>query len=351
MSVYAVIMAGGVGSRFYPMSTNQKPKQFLPLFSEKSMIRETYERVLPLVGNDHIMVSSNASFGLLMAEALPEIDPQNLLLEPSGRNTAPALGLAAKIASQRDPDAIIVSVHSDHFIKREARFLNLLKQGIDLARKGRIVTLGITPEYPETGYGYIRRGNLHHDCNFDAYEVDQFIEKPDLKTAQAYVEAGKYLWNAGMFIFNAQQFLEEMKIYCGDLFHGLSDLSEDLQSDQFAKQYAELPSVAIDVAVMEKSSIVSVIPCDVGWSDVGSFYSLFHVRQGDSNGNVKLNKNCDLYCIDSRANLVATEGSKSVALIGVSDLMIVDTPECLLIGQLDRSQEVKEIQAMKSLSS
>lgn len=347
MSIYVVIMAGGVGSRFYPMSTSSMPKQFLPLFSNKSMIRETYERVLPLVDTENILVSSNHSFASLIEHTLPEVSSQNLLLEPVGRNTGPALGLCALHAMQLDPDAIVISVHSDHFIRRESRFLNILNQGVELARKGRIVTLGITPDYPETGYGYIRRGRKHSDCTFEAYTVDKFVEKPDSETAKSYLRTNEYLWNAGMFIFQAKQLLDEMKLHCLELYDGLSNLGYNI-SGECPIQYNQLPSIAIDVAVMERSCSVSVIPCDIGWSDVGSFTSLYKLHDGDSDGNVSLSSDCDLYCIDSNSNLIRAQGSKSVALIGVSDLMIIDTEDCLLVGKLNRSQEVKDIQTMKS---
>ena len=348
MSVFTVIMAGGVGSRFYPMSTNQKPKQFLSLFSEKSMIRETFERILPMVDHDRIMISSNASFEKLVKESIPEINAKNLLMEPIGRNTAPALGLAALVALMRDPEALIISLHSDHYIKKESRFLNVLKNGIRLAEEGRIVTLGITPTYPEVGYGYILRGKAHEACDFEAYEVQKFVEKPDLDTAKSYLETGNYSWNAGMFIFKAQQLIDEMSIHCPELYEGLMHLNSKIDTPQFDEAYSQLKSIAIDVAVMEKSSNVSMIPCDVGWSDVGSFYSLFQVHEGDENENVKLSDDFSLFSIDSYRNLTSTDSAKSIALVGVSDLMVVDTAECLLVGRLDQAQDVKKIQDLKS---
>lgn len=348
MSIFTVIMAGGIGSRFYPMSTDQKPKQFLSLFSEKSMIRETFERILPLVDRDRIMISSNSDFEKLVKDTLPEISDKNLLMEPVGRNTAPALGLAALVALKRDPQAIIVSLHSDHYIKKESRFLSVLQKGISLAKKGRIVTLGITPTYPEVGYGYILRGRGHEACDFEAYEVQKFVEKPDLDTAKSYLETGNYAWNAGMFIFKAQQLMDEMSIHCPELYEGLMELNSKIDTPEFDKVYSQLQSIAIDVAVMEKSPNISMIPCDVGWSDVGSFYSLFKVHEGDENKNVKLNDGFSLFALDSYGNLISTEDSKSIALVGVSDLMVVDTAECLLVGRLDQSQDVKKILDLKS---
>tara|TARA_B100000674_G_scaffold499357_1_gene544430 strand:- start:3776 stop:4831 length:1056 start_codon:yes stop_codon:yes gene_type:complete len=348
MSVFAVIMAGGVGSRFYPMSTDQKPKQFLSLFSEKSMIRETFERILPMVDYAQIMISSNLSFESLVRESLPEVPENNLLMEPVGRNTAPAIGLVALAALRRDPEAIIVSLHSDHFIKKESRFLKILQRGVSLAQKGKIVTLGITPTYPETGYGYILRGKQEQDCDFEAYEVQKFVEKPNLEKAKSYLETGNYSWNAGMFIFKAQQLIDEILTYCPELHKGLMELNSKIGTPEFNEIYSKLPSIAIDVAVMEKSLNISVIPCDVGWSDVGSFYSLFKVHDGDENNNVKLNQDYTLFAVDSHGNLTSTETSKSIALVGVSDLMVVDTAECLLVGRLDQAQDVKKILELKS---
>ena len=348
MSVFTVIMAGGVGSRFYPMSTNKKPKQFLSLFSQKTMIRETFDRVLPIVDQDKIMISSNSNFEELVKGSLPEISNKNLLMEPVGRNTGPALGLAALVALKRDPEALIVSLHSDHYIKKESRFLTVLQNGIKLAKKGRIVTLGITPTYPETGYGYIRKGKVHEGFEFEAFEVKKFVEKPDLDTAKSYLDTGNYAWNAGMFIFKAQQLIDEMSIHCPELHEGLMELNSKINTPDFDKVYSQLQSVAIDVAVMEKSSQISMIPCDVGWSDVGSFYSLFQVHDGDENKNVKLSEDFSLFVVDSYGNLTSTEDSKSIALVGVSDLMVVDTAECLLVGRLDQAQDVKKILDLKS---
>ena len=348
MSVFGVIMAGGIGSRFYPMSTNQKPKQFLSLFSEKSMIRETFERVLPLVDQNKILISSNTNFEKLVKESLPEVLDENLLMEPVGRNTAPALGLVSLTALKRDPEAIIVSLHSDHYIKKEARFLSVLKDAIKLAEEGRIVTLGITPTYPETGYGYILRGKAHQAFDFEAYEVEKFVEKPDLETAKSYLDTGNYTWNAGMFVFKAQQLMDEMSIHCPELYEGLMELNSKIDTPEFDEVYSQLKSIAIDVAVMEKSSNVSMIPCDVGWSDVGSFYSLFQVHQGDKNQNVKLSHDFSLLSVDSSGNLAFSESSKSIALVGVSDLMVIDTEECLLVGKLDQAQDVKKILDLKS---
>ncbi len=348
MSVFTVIMAGGVGSRFYPMSTNKKPKQFLSLFSQKTMIRETFDRVLPIVDQDKILISSNFNFEKLVKESLPEIPNKNLLMEPVGRNTGPALGLAALVALKRDPEALIVSLHSDHYIKKESRFLTVLQNGIRLAKKGRIVTLGITPTYPETGYGYIHRGKVHEGFEFEAFEVKKFVEKPDLDTAKSYLDTGNYAWNAGMFIFKAQQLIDEMSIHCPELHKGLMELNSKIDTPDFGKVYSQLESIAIDVAVMEKSSQISMIPCDVGWSDVGSFYSLFQVHDGDENKNVKLSEDFSLFVVDSYGNLTSTEDSKSIALVGVSDLMVVDTAECLLVGRLDQAQDVKKILDLKS---
>ncbi len=348
MSVFAVIMAGGVGSRFYPMSTDQKPKQFLSLFSQKSMIRETYERILPMVDDEHIMVSTNSSFKSLVRESLSDIPINNLLMEPVGRNTAPAIGLAAVTALSRDPEAIVISLHSDHYIKKESRFLKILQRGVSLARTGRIVTLGITPTYPETGYGYISRGRQHQGHDFEAYEVQSFVEKPDLAKAKSYLESGNYSWNAGMFIFKAQKIIDEISIHCPELYEGLMELNSKIGTSKFNEAYSKLPTIAIDVAVMEKSSIVSMIPCDVGWSDVGSFYSLFKVHKGDENNNVRLSQDFTLFSIDSHGNLTSTENSKSIALVGVSDLMVIDTSECLLVGRLEQAQDVKKILDLKS---
>ncbi|MBW7876425.1 MAG: mannose-1-phosphate guanylyltransferase [Candidatus Cloacimonetes bacterium] len=343
-----VIMAGGSGTRFFPLSTEAMPKQFLPLFSDKPMIVETVERVLPLVSYNDIYVSTGLKLKSLVEQNLPRIPKNNLILEPVGRNTAPALGLVCLKALHDDPDALILSLHSDHLIRNESRFLRVLQAAIVEASQYRIVTLGIEPQYPETGYGYIELGSERavSEQGFSIFSVSSFKEKPDLETAKHYLQTKRFMWNAGMFVFRADFMLSEIKKYAPDLHCGLMELSpyiENMESDEFVSRFINLPSVSIDVAILEKSDAVSVIPCDIGWSDVGSFLSLYELADKDSDGNACIG--AIFNGLNSQNNLlVQTSGSgKRIGLLGVHDLMVVDTEDFLLIGNLSQCQKVKEL--------
>jgi mannose-1-phosphate guanylyltransferase len=352
MKTKAIILAGGVGSRFFPLSTPEKPKQFLPLFSEIPMIRETFERVLPIVPADDIYVITQKEFQTQVMEAIPMIKKENILLEPVGRNTAPAIGYACLELTKDDEDCVIMSLHSDHFIRKEARFLSILKTAAELAEQERIVTLGITPDYPETGYGYIEADEKTRESSpstrIDYHKVAMFKEKPDFMTAQNYVMAGSYYWNAGIFIFKASQMLNEIKTYCPDLYDGLTGLKDKLSPqsrDAFEKSFSELPKVAVDNAVMEKSSHVWVIPSDIGWSDVGSYKTLYHLRQKNSSGNVSIGlPEQAVETADAKNNLIVQQGSqRKIGLVGVRNLMVVDTGDYLMVGDLDDCQSVKKL--------
>jgi mannose-1-phosphate guanylyltransferase len=346
-----MILAGGVGSRFYPLSREDKPKQFLSLFSNQPMIADTWDRVIPIVGEEDIYVVTNAAFRQSLFAALPVCRPNNCIFEPAGRNTAPAIGLACLKIMQDGGDAVVMSLHSDHFIRKEARFLSILKDAAEIvAEQDKIITIGITPDYPETGYGYIEAGEEEpgQKNRFQHYKVNFFKEKPDFITAQSYVRAGSFFWNAGIFVFRASFMLEQMRHYCPALYNGLQKLAplltpEMQDSEEFISAFRELDSIPIDIAVMEKSDHIYVIPADIGWSDVGSFQSLYQLREKTTDGNVFVGKNQELLqAVDAKNNLIVQEiAGKKVGVLGVRNLMIVDTADYLLIGDLSESQEVR----------
>ncbi|MCO4783528.1 MAG: mannose-1-phosphate guanylyltransferase [Candidatus Cloacimonetes bacterium] len=347
MSVISVIMAGGVGSRFFPLSTDKKPKQFLNLFSDNPMISDTFERILPIIPKEDILISTNSNFVPLVLDAIPDAKESQCVKEPCGRNTAPALGLIALLASKKAKDCVVVSLHSDHHITKESKFLSVIQSAIEVAKDKNIVTLGIEPSYPETGYGYIQANQttLNEFGKHDYHKVNAFKEKPDLETAKSYIKSGNYYWNSGMFIFRADHMLEEMKTHCNELYQGLMNLEQyigDLDSPEFIKAYSNLTKISIDVAVMERSQDVSVIPCEIGWSDVGSYLSLHKLKDKDKNQNALIGDN-PLQTIDASNNLIVSEfAGKRIGILSVKDLMIIDSKDFLLIGDINSSQLVKE---------
>jgi len=346
----AVILAGGSGTRFYPLSTEDHPKQFLDLNSGGSMLLQTFERILPIFNREDIFVSSNIRFKDKVHEFLPALTQGGGVWEPAPRNTAPCLGLMSLMAARKDPDTVIVSLHSDHIIAKEARFLTLVKAGIEAASRGEIITLGIKPGYPETGYGYIQADLDRQDSSVSepCYFVDSFHEKPDMERAKTYVESREFFWNAGMFIFQAGVMLEEMRLHSPKLYQGLKRLESELHdssSEQFRQLFCELPSISIDVAVMERTKRIRVLPADIGWNDVGSYLSLFELWGKDSDGNAwSRDPKFTQAATSAKNNLIIQKNEgKRTALLGVEDLMVVDTPDCLMVGRLESSQDVKTL--------
>lgn len=350
MIVKAVILAGGVGSRFYPLSRDSKPKQFLSLFSNQPMIADTWDRIRPIVHTDDIYILSNMAFRENLLSTLPECSEKNCVFEPVGRNTAPAIGLACLKIIQNGGDAIVLSLHSDHFIRKEARFLSILQTAAEIvAKQNKIITIGITPDYPETGYGYIEAGEeADQKDQFAHYKVNLFKEKPDFITAQSYVRAGSFFWNAGIFVFRASFMLEQIAHHRPALYAGLQKLAplldeEGQRTAEFKRVFSDLESIPIDIAVLEKSDCIYVIPADIGWSDVGSFQSLYQLREKSPEGNVFVGHETQLLRVENAKNsLVVQENKqKKVGLLGVRNLMIIDTSDYLLVGDLNESQAVR----------
>jgi len=342
-STLAVIMAGGSGTRFYPLSNKDRPKQFLNLFGEGSMISQTFHRVSDLFDKQNFLVASNENYKELLEEHLNEVPSENFLFEPSARNTGPALGLVCLKALSMEEDPVLVSLHADHFIEDEKRFCQILERGIERARLGKIALIGITPDCPETGYGYIQRGEVIDDNDPGVYEVLDFLEKPNLEKAKQFLAAGDYLWNAGMFIFKAKVLLEEIEKFDPELYQGLMKIKNlgKFEGTEFQELFSQLKSVPIDVAVMERTKLVEVIPGDFGWSDVGSYSSLYQLHSESPEQDVALT-DTQLKSLDSKGNLVSSCGKK-IMLLGVEDLMVIETEDSILVGKLDRSQDVKKL--------
>ena len=344
--MHAVIMAGGAGTRFWPRSRARRPKQLLPVFGARSLIRCTFERLLPLVPPERILVVTRGEQVQGVRSELPELPAANLLVEPTGRNTAPAIGLAAAVLQARGAgkDAMVV-LPSDHVIQREEEFRAVLAAGERLLQDHDVLlTLGITPLRPETGYGYIRGGEpVATAAGRSFLRVERFVEKPHLETARALVADGRHLWNSGMFLWRPERIRAELERHLPDLAPGLSRLQAAHGTAAWPAvlqtAYEGFPSLSIDYAVMEKASEVWVLPVDLGWSDVGTWASLAEVRPQDEGGNVLPP---GALALQAERNIVEASG-RVVVLLGVSDLIVVDAEDALLVCRRERAQDVGTI--------
>lgn len=345
--MYIVILAGGSGTRFWPLSRKKHPKQLMSVFGGKSMLQRTVERVLPLKPK-RILVVTNTVQARQTREQLQYLSgvPIDIIEEPIGRNTAPAIGLAAAVIGRHDADALMVVLPADHYITDEESFCATIGRARGAALNGFLVTLGITPDRPETGYGYIEADRRMRGEG--PYPVVRFVEKPSLERALEFLESGNFYWNSGMFIWQVRVILEQMETHMPELYSSLEMLrfSDDIWeladlNPQIAVIYDTIRGESIDYGVMEKAKDVEVIPADFGWSDVGSWRALPEVLDADDDGNLIINANGSV-SIDSR-NCLAYGGGKMVAFVGVDDLIVVDTGDAVMVCKSDRAQDVKKV--------
>ncbi|MCR0999110.1 mannose-1-phosphate guanylyltransferase/mannose-6-phosphate isomerase [Serratia rubidaea] len=341
-----VIMAGGTGSRLWPMSRESFPKQFLSLDNSGfSLLQQTLQRLSGLDGVDVAapLVICNEEHRFLVAEQLRELDllATNIILEPVGRNTAPAVALAAHLAVEEDADNILLVLAADHLIKKVDNFHLAINEALQFAVNEQLVTFGIIPQHPETGYGYIKRGSALSDSCFN---VESFVEKPCLEKAVEYLASGDYSWNSGMFMFKAGTFLQELERLSGDIFTATQQSMVASQRDMNfirvdRESFDRCPSDSIDYAVMEKTQAAVVIPIDAGWSDVGSWSSLWEVSEKDGQGNVNMG---EVIAINSSNNYISSEGAL-VATIGLDNVVVINTNDALLISHKEHVQDVKKV--------
>jgi len=337
VSICSVIMAGGSGTRLWPLSRAAHPKQFLRLHGEDTMLQTTVKRLSELDINSSITIC-NEEHRFFVAEQLREIDKLgSIILEPVGRNTAPAIALAA-LSAKDDPLLLVLA--ADHVIQDEAAFSAAVTQAIPLAEAGKLVTFGIVPSEPHTGYGYIKRGN---DLG-EGFKVDEFVEKPSVKVAQGYISSGEYYWNSGMFLFRASRYLEELEKFRPDILGkcklSVNEIKADLDFLRVHKEtFESCPAESVDYAVMEKTDDAVVVPIDAGWSDIGSWSSLWDISEKDGDGN---SSHGDVILHGTRNSYVRAD-DKLIAVIGVDDLVIVSTKDALMVAHKDRTQDVKII--------
>ncbi|HNP60667.1 MAG TPA: mannose-1-phosphate guanylyltransferase/mannose-6-phosphate isomerase [Nitrospirales bacterium] len=347
--VYGVILAGGSGTRFWPLSRERFPKQFLRILGEGTLLQQTFERLLQKIPANRMAIVTNAvqaeSIKLQLNQWKDDI-AGNVILEPEGRNTAPAIALAALQLIHQDPEAVMVVVPADHVVKASKKFMQAVQFASELAVEGHLVTFGIQPTRPETGYGYIqplKRRKVGTKGDFIGYSVGRFVEKPNLTTARRYLQSGNYFWNSGIFVWKASQILSEIAIHQPALSKLLSGIKRRMGSEEFPsylrKVYAKVESLSIDNAVMEHSSRSVVVPIDFGWSDVGSWSSLEEVVPLDKDGNVR---NGNIIDLGSR-NSVLFADRRVVATIGLNNMVVVDTPDATLVCPKERTQDVKAV--------
>jgi len=346
--MYIVILAGGSGTRFWPLSRGKSPKQLMSILGGKSMLQRTVERVLPLNPEGVLVVTNAIQAGetALQLEQYRNEVRIDIVEEPVGRNTAPAIGLAAAIIANQDPAALMAVLPADHYITDEEEFRRILRTGGEQARNGCLVTLGIVPTQPETGYGYIE---VAAEMNGSGpYPVRRFVEKPNREKALEFLDAGNFFWNSGMFIWRADVILDRIKEHMPVLAAALAGLSISVDTPevsdlkpQVVEMYQAITGESIDYGVMEKADNVVVIPSSFGWSDVGSWSALPEVIEPDDAGNVMINVNGQV-SLDSRGCLVYG-GGKLVALVGVEDLIFVETADAVLLCSKDRAQDVKKV--------
>ncbi|MEA5669631.1 mannose-1-phosphate guanylyltransferase/mannose-6-phosphate isomerase [Stenotrophomonas sp. MH1] len=340
-SILPVILSGGSGTRLWPLSREAYPKQFLPLTGERTMLQATWLRVADVAAHPPIVVA-NESHRFVAAEQLQQAGtaPSAILLEPIGRNTAPAIAAAALEARRNGDDPLLLVLPSDHLINDIARFHQAIAQAAAVAEQGKLVTFGIQPTAPETGYGYIKAV-----AGDGPRAIERFVEKPDLATAETYVASGEYYWNSGMFLFRASRYLEELERLQPQILAACRTAWEKARRDTDfirldAGAFKASPSDSIDYAVMEKTGDAAVVPLDAGWSDVGSWTALRDVSEQDADGNAHRG---DVIAIDCRNTFAY--GDRLIAMVGLEDVIVVETNDAVLVGKSDRMQEVKDVVA------
>ncbi len=342
MKIYAVIMAGGVGSRFWPRSKEKSPKQLLKIFGNNSMIQDTVYRLKDIVDNENIFIITNKVQQPEIRNQLPEIPVENIIEEPFGRNTAACIGLASIIIKARSEDAVMIVLPADHIIKNIEEFHKTLIDAAKFAYESKgLVTIGIPPTRPETGYGYIQIDEKIITDNI--YKVYTFAEKPNYATAVRFLESGDFFWNSGMFIWRADTILDEIKMYMPDLYEGLQDINLCLNTDKFDKTlavvYGQLKNISIDYGIMEKSQKVYLTKGNFSWSDVGSWEEVYQLTPKDSDGNAKVGNVYTEMTIDS----YIYSPNKFTSVIGVDNVIVINTDDALLVCRRDQSQEVKKV--------
>lgn len=341
--ILPVILSGGAGTRLWPLSRELYPKQLLPLAGDKTMLQETISRLDGIQNIESPLIVCNEAHRFMVAEQVRQLitEPRAIILEPCGRNTAPAVAIAALYAQKNDTDSVLLILPADHLIQDLPVFHQAVQSGVEQAERGALVTFGIVPTQPETGYGYIR---AEQGANGSAYPVAEFVEKPDMETAIGYLSSGDYYWNSGMFMFRASRYLEELERYQPDMLmacrNAMTSMISDLDFQRLDEAaFAACPADSIDYAVMEKTTQAVVIPLSAGWNDIGAWSALWEVQPHDAEGNVLIGD----VLTESVNNCYLHAGTRLVAAVGIKDLVVVETADAVLVADRDQVQNVKAI--------
>jgi len=347
---YAVIMAGGTGKRLWPLSRRQRPKQVLKLLNGKTLLGRCFERLLPIFDPEKILVLTNRAYVDIVRETVPELPAENVIAEPTVRDTAGAIGLAAAVLSARDPDASMAMITADQIIEPAATLLEVITDALRFvdSHPGNLVTFGIKPTYPSTQFGYIdcRAGTAYDGCTHLVRPVEAFVEKPDRDTAQTYLESGNHFWNSGLFVWKARTILENLREFLPDATEALQQLQQAWATPQWEASldtwFARLPKISIDFAVMEKARTVFAFELDCQWLDLGSFSALSSIHQADANNNTVATSKSAL--LESQDNVLVTEqDGHMIAAIGVKNLIIAHSPDATLVCPLDQADKLKDL--------
>ena len=348
MNNYCIIMAGGIGSRFWPLSKDNYPKQFLDILGTgKSFIRSTYERFSPVIPDENFLVVTNKAYKQLVLEHLPMLKPDQVLCEPARRNTAPCIAYAAYHIQSRCKEANIVVTPADHLVTNEVEFQRIIRLGFDFLAKNQnaLMTIGIKPSRPETGYGYIQCGSRRDEVgsrNEEVVKVEMFKEKPDYETAVKFVSEGNYLWNSGIFLWTLDGIMQAFKQYLPDMVEvfekGKNDFGTANEQAFIDAHFIESPNISIDYGVMEKSPNTFTIPADFGWSDIGTWGSLFTHAKKDENGNAKRGK---VVSVDNRNTIINIEEGTEAIVEGLEDYLVAYRDHSLLVCRLKDEQQIK----------
>lgn len=339
--MYALILAGGTGTRLWPLSRTSLPKQLLALTGGRTMMQATVNRILPIVPAENIFIASNREYGSLIKDQVPELRRENIIEEPSGKNTAPCIGLAS--LHMLNADEVMASLHADHFIKDEEGFRQALLAAEQVAKEGYLVTLGIKPTGPETGYGYVQRSDqLGRYNDFTVYKSAGFREKPDIDTAQRFVESGEYYWNSGIFIWQISTLLEAFKAHMPGFYAQLGQMKQAIEAGQAVDSiWEQIQSMSIDVGIMERAEKVAIVPVDIGWNDVGSWAAIHEINEAGKNGNVVLDG--AHIAFETTGTLIKGDRQRLIATIGLEDVIVIDSGDAILICAKDKAQDVKKV--------
>lgn len=343
--MYAAIIAGGSGTRLWPRSRQDKPKQFQSLYTDKSLLQETVRRLEPLISHDDTYVIANRSHEKIVREQLPWMESGQYVGEPFGKDTAPAVGIIATLIHHKDPDAVILITPADHVIAKENHFRHLLEVAEQVAKEGpNVVTIGIKPTSPETGYGYIQMSeNIRTVDDIDVHEVINFKEKPDLKTAEEYVSSWHYVWNSGMFIWSAKTILSLFQEHAPDIYKLLmcydAAIGTPNEAKVFEEVYEAFPRISVDYAILEHAKNIYAIPASIEWNDLGSWTSLHEIMEPDAEGNVVVGDHVGL---DTHNSLIYSK-DRLITTIGLDNMIVIDAGDVVLVLPKGRSQDIKQL--------